>query len=242
MGTLDNQYQTNSGIDQEPGDLDIVGRVREFISDGKFNAGDRLPPERQLTGELGMPRGALRRAFDALEREGVIWRHVGKGTFVSRETQEPRNVDKDWTLDVGRQLTPIRIVRARLCIEPAIASEAAINASVASITRMRVALERAGAASNWEEYERQDDQFHRAIAEASDNLLLLGLFDQLNKVRRAVAFGAVTRETSRPSSDHSSFSEHEKIAAAIEQRDRMGAQNAMRSHLHSVSRRLFEDG
>ncbi len=43
-------------------------------------------------------------------------------------------------------------------------------------------------ASSWAEYEVQDDLFHRAIAEASDNILLLSLFDQLNQVRRAVAW------------------------------------------------------
>ena len=71
--------------------------------------------------------------------------------------------------------------------------------------------------------------------------MLLGLFDQLNSVRRAVAFDAVTRDTPRPSDDHSSFAEHERIAVAIEARDRHGAQNAMRTHLVSVSKRLFEE-
>lgn len=240
MNTLDNQYQTNLAADRAADDADIVGRVRSFIVEGGFRPGDRLPAERQLIGELGMPRGALRRAFDALEREGVIWRHVGKGTFVSREGQA--GPVADWTLDVARQLTPIRMVRARLCIEPALASEAALNASAQSVTRMRHALERACSATNWEDYETQDDLFHRAIAEASDNLLLLGLFDQLNRVRRAVAFGVVTRSTPRPSPDHSSFAEHEAIAAAIERRDRVGAQETMRAHLQSVSRRLFEEG
>jgi DNA-binding FadR family transcriptional regulator len=202
--------------------------------------GDRLPAERHLIGKLGMTRGALRRAFDALEKEGVIWRHVGKGTFMSRGG--PAATDgTEWTMDIARQITPLRMVRARLCIEPALAGEAALNASAASLARMRMALERASAAGSWEEYEAQDDLFHRAIAEASDNPLLLGLFDQLNRVRRDVAFGAVTRDTHKPSDDHSSFGEHEVIAAAIEARDRNGAQDAMRKHLISVSKRLFEE-
>jgi DNA-binding FadR family transcriptional regulator len=170
----------------------------------------------------------------------LIWRHVGKGTFVSQ--QGPSDIQPvDWTMDVARQITPLRMVRARFCIEPALASEAALNASAESVTRMRIALERATAAPNWEDYETQDDLFHRAIAEASDNLLLVGLFDQLNRVRRAVAFGVVERSTARPSAEHSSFAEHERIAAAIEARDRTKAHDAMRTHLLSVSKRLFEE-
>jgi len=241
VNTLDNQYWETVPAERSANALDTVERLRSYITEGAYAPGDRLPPERKLIVDLGVSRGALRRGLDALEREGTIWRHVGKGTFVSRfETGDTLDI-ADWTSDVAHQLTPVRMVRARLCIEPAIASEAALNASAEAITRMRLAQERSHAAQSWEEYELQDDSFHRSIAEAADNLLLLGLFDQLNKVRRAVAFGAVTRATPRPSQDHSSFAEHEAIAAAIEARDRARAQSAMRRHLDSVSARLFEE-
>jgi DNA-binding FadR family transcriptional regulator len=104
---------------------------------------------------------------------------------------------------------------------------------------MRQALDRARAAATWEAYEAQDDIFHRTVAEASDNLLLLSLFDQLNEVRRAVAWGNVERRTARPSPDHPSFAQHENIAAAIVGRNAQGAHDAMRTHLQSVSSRLF---
>jgi DNA-binding FadR family transcriptional regulator len=100
-------------------------------------------------------------------------------------------------------------------------------------------MQRAQSAPSWGEYERQDDLFHRAIAEASDNLLLLSLFDQLNGVRRAVAWGNVVRDSQRPPSDHSSFGEHEAIAMEIAARRPEGAYEAMRRHLKSVSERLF---
>jgi DNA-binding FadR family transcriptional regulator len=104
---------------------------------------------------------------------------------------------------------------------------------------MRRALDRSKLAATWKEYEVQDDVFHRTIAEASDNLLLLSLFDQLNGVRRAVAWGSVSRQSARPSPDHSSFAEHEVIADSIARRDPVAAYEAMRKHLRSVSQRLF---
>ncbi|MCB2144618.1 MAG: FCD domain-containing protein, partial [Rhodobacteraceae bacterium] len=75
-------------------------------------------------------------------------------------------------VELGRQITPFRMMRARLAIEPAIAREAAVNASGKALMTMQLAMERAHSAPDWAEYERQDDLFHRAIAEASDNLLL----------------------------------------------------------------------
>lgn len=212
----------------------LVEAVRSFISDGAYSPGDRLPPERELMQSLGLGRSALRRALDALEREGAIWRHVGKGTFVSGRTDGAGGFAA-----ISHQLTPVRMMRARLCIEPAIAREAAINASAEAASRIGKARDRAASAENWADYEAQDDLFHRAIADASDNILLVSLFDQLNRVRRAVAWDTVVRHSARPPADHSSFAEHDAIAAAIEARDPAGAHEAMRRHIGSVSARLF---
>ena len=223
--------------DLVPDTVDPVTRLRAYIVEGGFAQGGKLPPERQLTEELGLSRATLRKALDALERDGMIWRHVGKGTFVSDGA--PPQVAKSPLIELGRQLTPFRMMRARMAIEPAIAREAAVNASGETLQKMQRAIERAKAATTWKEYEAQDDIFHRSVAEASDNLLLLALFDQLNEVRRAVAWGSVTRDNVRPSPDHSSFAEHDAIAAAIAGRDGQGAYDAMRRHLGSVARRLF---
>jgi DNA-binding FadR family transcriptional regulator len=216
--------------------LDPVARLRNFISDGGYGQGVKLPPERDLTNELGMSRATLRKALDALERDGLIWRHVGKGTFVADGSQRDST---DASVQLGRQLTPFRMMRARLAIEPAIAREAAINASGDALLRMQQSLERSRAASTWEIYEAEDDIFHRAVAEGSDNLLLLALFDQLNEVRRAVAWGNVERKTVRPPQGHPSFAQHDAIASSIAGRDPHRAYEAMRTHLQSVSARLF---
>ena len=215
---------------------DPVTLLRSYILEGGFGSGGKLPPERQLTDELGLSRATIRKALDVLERDGLIWRHVGKGTFISEHSNR---TPSSATVELGRQLTPFRMIRARLAIEPAIAREAAVNASGETLTRMQRAIDRAKAATTWHEYEIQDDLFHRAVAEASDNLLLLSLFDQLNEVRRAVAWGAVSRESAHPSPDHSSFAEHDAIASAIAGRDPHAAYEAMRRHIGSVARRLF---
>lgn len=238
MTQLRNQYdELPVGRTPEVRDEGVVSRLRDFIADGGYVPGDRLPAERDLIGELGLTRSALRKALETLERDGTIWRHVGKGTFVS--SAEPTG-GGGFIVELGRQLTPYRMMRARICIEPAIAREAAINASGEAMTRMRSAVENASTASTWAEYEEQDDRLHRCIAEASDNALLLALFDQLKQVHRAVAWGAVSRETVRPRADHSSFAEHRAIAEAIAKRDPEAACEAMRVHLRSVSARLFE--
>jgi DNA-binding FadR family transcriptional regulator len=224
-----------AGRPETPGAEAALARLRELIAAGGFAAGDRLPPERRMIEELGIGRSSLRRALDVLEREGTIWRHVGKGTFVAQGG--PHGAGGE----LARRTTPLKVMRARLCLEPAIAREAAMNASAEALQRLRVAMDRARAARTWAEYEAQDDAFHRAIAEATDNLPLVALFDQLNGIRRAIAWGSVERTTRRPPADHPSFAEHAAIAEVIAARSADGASEAMRRHLRSVAARLFPD-
>jgi DNA-binding FadR family transcriptional regulator len=185
---------------------------------------------------LGLGRTLLRHGLDVLEREGAIWRHVGKGTFVAGAAAQAGALS-----ELSQQVSPMQMMRARLSLEPALAREAAINATNEAVIRLKLARERAEAARTWVDYEAQDDHFHRSVAEATGNVLLLALFDQLNQVHRAVAWDAVVRKSEQPPRDHPSFAEHAAIAAAIEARDPARAHTAMRSHLGSVSLRLFGD-
>lgn len=217
---------------------DNVESLKAFIAAGEYVPGDRLPSERALIDALGMTRTTLRRALDSLEQEGLIWRHVGKGTFMAEQREDP---DDHSLKQISRQLTPVKVMRARLRIESAIAREAAINASGEAIAQIMQAIDASEAAEDWASYEDCDDAFHRAVAAATDNLLLIALYDQMNKVQRNVAWGQVIRETVRPPRTHTSFAEHRKIAEAIKTRDAALAEEAMRRHIGSVSKRLFEE-
>ena len=220
------QYQSHNSLEN----------LRTYIANGNFAPGDRLPAERELTKVLGVKRTILRRGLETLERQGVIWRRVGKGTFLSESRAD---IPINWLDEISQQLTPIKMMRARLSIEPAIAREAAINASSESMVRIMRTVESAENALNWAGYEASDDAFHRAIASATDNPLLVALHNQLNAVQRAIAWTSVTRETERPASSHTSFVEHRAIADAIAKHDHSQAHYAMRKHIASVSARLF---
>ena len=215
---------------------DVASKLRSYIAEGGYKPGDRLESERDLIVRLNVTRARLRRALDSLEHEGAIWRHVGKGTFIASPnvTSGPNNLKL-----LSQQVTPVQLMRARLSLEPAIAREAALHASEEAVRRLKHSRDLAVEAPNWDEYEAQDDNFHRELAEATDNVLLLSLFDHLNAVRRAVAWNMVIRSSDRPPRTHSSFAEHDAIVAAIEARDPKAAQDAMRAHLGSVSSRLF---
>jgi DNA-binding FadR family transcriptional regulator len=210
-------------------------QLRAYILENAFRKGDRLPPERQLGPELGLRRSELRRALETLASEGVLWRHVGKGTFVASHPDQPRGGDLG---GLARRLSPADVMRARAAFEPAIAREAALEATATAIGALRLTAERARAAATWREYEALDNDFHRQIAEAAGSMALVALFDQLNTLRRMVTWGRLVRSGPRPPADHPSFDEHDGIVAALSDRDPDAAQARMRAHLRSVEDRL----
>ncbi|MCB4768160.1 FCD domain-containing protein [Ancylobacter sp. Lp-2] len=213
-----------------------VTQVRAFLAQSNLPDDGRLPPERELSTALGISRTELRKALDVLEAEGQIWRHVGKGTFMG---SRPLDTFADIAA-LARRSNPAEVMRARIVIEPEITRAAAFTATPADISEMRLCLARSRQADSWRQYEGWDTRLHRTIAEATQNGLLLGLFDTLNAVRRAVTWGRLRALPVKPAPDHHSFREHEAIVDAIEHRDMAGAANAMRNHLRTVERKLLD--
>ena len=60
--------------------------LRTWLSTGRHRAGERLPPEQELSAHLGISRGTLRTALRRLEESGEIVRRQGSGTYVGRAT------------------------------------------------------------------------------------------------------------------------------------------------------------
>ncbi len=69
----------------------IVQVLRESIADLKENEGEDkipLPSETEMSEMFSVNRGTIRHALDMLEREGLIYREKGRGTFVRRRRVE----------------------------------------------------------------------------------------------------------------------------------------------------------
>jgi len=213
-----------------------LAQLRAYLARTNLAADSRLPPERTLSQALGVTRAELRKALAVLESEGLLWRHVGKGTFLG-------NRPLDTLADVAaitRRTNPTEVMRTRLLLEPEVARLAALNATPTQIAEMQNCLKKSREAASWRQYEAWDNRLHRTIAEATQNNLLLSLLDTLNAVRRAVTWGRLRANPVKPNPDHHSFSEHESIVAAIADRDMTRAAAGMRKHLESVERNLMK--
>lgn len=202
--------------------------LRRALAEGVFPPDTRLPPERDLAARLRVGRGTLRKAFDALEREGLIRRRVGHGTFV-----QAQHAGYDAALRLDAAPTPADVMETRLMVEPAIAASAAIRANTDTIAALRGLADTAGD-DDWREWERRDNAFHTALAAASGNPLLVGLLETLHQMRRGDEWSRLRRLSHNADIQRTNIAHHQNIVTAIANRDAEGAARAMRTHLESV--------
>lgn len=89
-----------SAASPEPLYLQIVNNLKREISEGRLRGGAPLPSFRRLAEDLLVSVITVKRAYEDLEREGIIYRRQGLGTFVteaahdrSREVKTARAAD-----------------------------------------------------------------------------------------------------------------------------------------------------
>ena len=68
----------------EPLYLRVENYIREQITRGELVPGDLILSEPRLSKELNVSQGTVKKAIDNLAWQGLLFRHQGKGTFVSR--------------------------------------------------------------------------------------------------------------------------------------------------------------
>src|SRR4051812_49660109 len=86
----------------------IVGQIRDAISSGGIQPGERLPSERDLGVAFGVSRTTLREALRALEAQGVIEIRTGSrgGAFVAESGSDLLAGAVRWLLRFPSAATP----------------------------------------------------------------------------------------------------------------------------------------
>ncbi len=210
----------------------VVHRIIEWIEQNQLAAGDRLPPERELAGHLGVSRATLSQALVAMEVTGVVTVRHGDGAVIRTA---PRS---------GRISSVIRlhaqqlddVLDAREALETKTAALAAsrrtdddLDAIEAALTEMDADI-RSGSRGIG-----GDEAFHHAVTAASHSLILIELMGVISELIRETRVEAWTHAECPADG----LVQHRAIAAAIAAGAPDAASAAMHLHLVSVRQELF---
>jgi GntR family transcriptional regulator, hexuronate regulon transcriptional repressor len=214
--------------------FDIASTLKARIFSGEWTNG-RVPPERELAAEFGVARNTVRRAFEFLEKDGTVVRHVGRGTFLaSGDAASLSNV-----VDRMQGASPADMMEIRQLLEPAAASFAATNASAGELEAVRAAHMAACEALEMPDFERCDAELHHRIFACSRNEFLKEIHNLMRIVRNQAPWFEMKRRYFSQERRQVYCGEHGAIVGALLRRDPAGARLAMTAHLETVGRNLL---
>lgn len=213
-------------------------KIIAAVIDRRFPVNTRLPSENSLAAELGISRPVLRTALNRLKTDGVIASRRGSGNYVIRQPHQT-------VLQLSAP-TSIADVQNSFKFRIGIEGEGTFHAALTWDSEQKLAIEDALSelqeAHKGREYcFREDFNFHIKIAEASNNPYFVSA---LKAVQEQTMFAiGINRQLSIRRSNERLLEvdiEHKEICKRLFARDGNGAREAMREHLESARRRLFE--
>ncbi|WP_158628661.1 FadR/GntR family transcriptional regulator [Saccharopolyspora rhizosphaerae] len=159
----------------------VARQLETAIAVGLLSHGDRLPPESELAGELGVSTGTLRQALETLRQRGAIETRRGRGggSFVRNASKLPpaevleqlRQRSADSIRDLGDACAAVVGGAAHLAAQRAVSDD---------VDRLRRLAEHFRSASTADERRRADSRFHIEIGVIAHSARLTQAIVQLH--------------------------------------------------------------
>lgn len=205
--------------------------MMDWLKQGTFKPGSKLPSQNELVERLGVSRTGLREALQAMAALNLIEIRPGLGCFVKRVSAE-YIVNADVLAILLEKEAILEVVEARKILEAGIAALAAERATGQDFWLMEDALNRIEKAiERGKGVARLTPEFHYAIAKATRNCVLEKL---VRSFIQLMVKGGEFMESS--AEDLVDFRQHEVqshrlLYEVIRKRDPQEAARAMVEHI-----------
>ena len=216
----------------------VLEQIRRAIQLGRFDAGTRLPSERELAQQFGVSRTTVREAIRVLQGEGLV--EVKRGRSGGAVIVSPRGSRREIARNLSRRLAEIEVVvDFRLIIEPAAARLAAERRTRRDVSRLHglvAAMDELVAASDGapSRFFALDSELHHGIAEATRNAMLVAAVDDV-RAELFAPIGGIFLAL------HPSANElHRELVGAIAAKDAAAAEATMRQHIALTRDAMYE--
>jgi DNA-binding FadR family transcriptional regulator len=148
----------------------VPERIASYLDHLGLRSGSKLPAERELARELGITRSGLRTGLERLEADGLICRHVGKGTFIG---QNQRASQSGRSIDFENLMNPQNLMEVRIFLEPPAVALATMRATPDELDGIRSCFDSMLRTRSLVEYEHREILFamiERRSADAEDRM------------------------------------------------------------------------
>lgn len=208
-----------------------VDQIQTLILKKKYKPGDRLPSERSLAEQFHISRHSLREALRILDVMGLIEIRVGDGIYVKEVNFLPYIESLNLSISSRLQMERdsfIKLWEVRKILEIGmvdLSSRQITEPFLKSLWRCIEEMEKNIA--NQDVFVSSGIRFHRMIAEAGQNEILILIWDTLaNLIRRS--HDKIYRTARSP---RRSLLAHKRIYLALKKRNVQKAVEAMKQHM-----------
>ena len=192
------------------------------IKSGLMVPGAKLPNQYELAQQLNTSRTAVRSALAMMERQGLVRRQVGSGTYLTDDADDVFERMDQTAADEHEDVPSFaEIIEGRLLFEPAMMHLVVSRVQDEEIAEMRRLLEQVLGAPTWEDFKEQIYALHRQMFASTKNKFLMQIMASILDDRRAVLFDG--HDTDKPAPDAVRQQTHKDLKAIV---DAIDARNA----------------
>jgi DNA-binding FadR family transcriptional regulator len=213
----------------------ISDLIREKIMRESMAVGTLLPTELELASEFQVSRTVIRESLRILEVSGLVNIKKGRsgGIFVTDGYAKPIKSSLS-NLVASGEVSMDHLFDVRMLIEPRIAFEAARNATVDDLERLRaVFVDSEAHMEDTNRLKTNNLNFHLLLARASGNPILSILLESVFHLLIEMSL-----EYRKLSHEVYFYTIHKGIFEAIEQKDAAKAKELMEADIHAIRKKL----
>jgi GntR family transcriptional repressor for pyruvate dehydrogenase complex len=214
---------------------EVADEIRRLIFERRLKPTHRLPTERDLAGQFGVSRTAVREGIRTLERSGLLQVKKGPkgGLFVAQNYNRPIN-DSILNLLAGGEASLEDLFEMRLLIEPYAAARSAELATEKDFAALDELIENAEADRKLGNSPRAHNiEFHGHLLRLSGNPVLLVVGEA---VLRILADRIQTLVS--PATSEKALAMHKLILAALRRRQPQKAAALIAKEIEATGKRL----
>ncbi len=218
----------------------VVEQIQQQIYRGELKKGDKLPPERDLTEQLGVSRSSVREALRALEVTGLVESRQGEGNFISGNFEsallEP--LTAMFMLNNG---TSMDLIELRTILEVKSSELAAERITHKQSVELIKLLDKMNITPLESSKAEMDIRLHYYIAEITGNILIINVLSIIASMMEKFIQNNRQKILENPNSSDMLMKSHEDIVHAIVAKDPKRAKEAMVQHMRIFERITMND-
>ena len=210
----------------------VKDTLLDWLREGRYPPGSRLPSVPQLVEKLGVSRTVVREALQALVGMHLIDMRPGMGTFV-RSVPGRLIANADVMASLITPETMKHVVEARIVLESGVAALAAVTATEEDFAQMEEIVRMLGttAALNRPVF-ALTPAFHVACARATQNPVLEGVVASFNALMAKT--GELLEGEAGEGFQAAEYTSHNELLQSLRTRDPEIARTAMAEHIRKT--------